>query len=40
MKDIIEVLLNYILEKRIIVVFNDLIGKEILDELDYSLWKK
>lgn len=28
------------LEKSIIVVLNDLIGKEFFDEIEFNLWKK
>uniref|UniRef100_A0A8W8NNY9 Novel STAND NTPase 3 domain-containing protein n=1 Tax=Magallana gigas TaxID=29159 RepID=A0A8W8NNY9_MAGGI len=39
-KDTIEVLSKHTLEKRTIVVLNDPIGKETLDQLEYSSWKK
>lgn len=33
-------LLKMNLDRRIFFVWNDLIGKEIFDEIDYNLWRK
>lgn len=38
--DILEIFIKYILEKKIIFVINDLIGKEIFDEIEFILWRK
>lgn len=40
-KDVIDVIkLINVLENKIFVVFNDLIGKGFFDEIVYNFWKK